>query len=54
MLGLVTQLWHQSPIIFVMVVSLVLFGTYAATAPLREDDVDGAYATDTPSDSIRT
>jgi hypothetical protein len=36
-----TQLWNQNPVIFVMVVGLVVFGVYAAVAPLREDDADG-------------
>ncbi len=40
MLGLVTQLWNQNPVIFMMVVGLVLFGVYAAVAPLHEDDAD--------------
>lgn len=43
MFGLVTQLWSQDPIIFLMVVGLVLFGVYAATAPLYEKETDGAY-----------
>jgi hypothetical protein len=43
MFGLVTQLWNQNPIIFLMVVALVAFGVYAAMAPAGDEDVDGAY-----------
>jgi hypothetical protein len=46
MFGLVTQLWNQNPIVFMMVVGLVLFGMYAAIAPFREDDPDGVYTAD--------
>ena len=46
MLGLVTQLWNQNPVIFMMVVGLVLFGTYAAVAPFHEDDADAAYTSE--------
>jgi hypothetical protein len=51
MFGLVTQLWNQNPVIFLMVVGLVLFGVYAATAPLHEDDVDGAYTAEGVNES---
>jgi hypothetical protein len=48
--GLVTQLWNQNPVIFVMVVGLVLFGVYAATGPLR-DDTDDVYPVEGVNDS---
>ena len=44
MLGLVTQLWNQNPVICMMVVGLVLFGIYAAIAPLHRDDPEDVYA----------
>ena len=38
MVGLVVQFWNQNPVIFAMVVGLVLFGTYAALVPHRDDE----------------
>jgi hypothetical protein len=49
--GLVTQLWNQNTVIFVMVVGLVLFGMYAATGPLRDDDTDDVYPVEGVNDS---
>ena len=51
MFGLVTQLWNQNPVIFMMVVGLVLFGIYAALVPQHDDDADGVYAAEGTGDS---
>ena len=51
MFGLATQLWNQNPIIFMMVVGLVLFGIYAAIAPLHDGDDDETYAAENVEDA---
>ena len=51
MVGLVTQLWNQNPVIFMMVVGLVLFGICAAMAPQHDDDADGAYTAEGTGES---
>lgn len=51
MFGLVLQLWNQNPVICMMVVGLVLFGIYAAFAPLRDGDDDEAYAAEQVGDA---
>jgi hypothetical protein len=44
MLRLAAQIWEQSPVIFLMVAGLVLFGTYALMQPVREQVMGQAVA----------
>lgn len=50
---LVGQLWHQSPLIMLMVAGLVSFGVYAVVGYLRDRPLDDQPAADTPQDVIR-
>ena len=50
---LLGQLWHQSPLVMLMVAGLVSFGVYAVVGYLRDRPLDDQAPADAPQDTVR-
>jgi hypothetical protein len=50
---LLSQLWHQSPVVMLMVAGLVSFGVYAVVGYVRDRPLDDQQPSDPSRDTIR-